>query len=157
MRVGVKLIALFVFLAPASVMAQGGRITVAGSTTVEPIVNAVAPGFDLVTGVGGSGQGIQLAENGEVPMLTSNSTSGVIKEEVPKVVADPYLSDNKLPPTLTVRTAALLELHAMRQSAVDLCLQLPTKYRTHLPQCAEIFKHEIRLETLAKDLVKDKQ
>jgi len=157
MRVGVKLIALIVFLVPASVVAQGGRITVAGSNTVRPIVNGVAPGSDLATGLGGSGQGIQLPKNGEVPMLTSNSTSGVIKEEVTKVVAHPYPSDNKLPPTLTVRTAALLELHAMRQSAVDLCLQLPTKYRTHLPQCAEIFKHEIRLETLAKDLVKDKQ
>jgi hypothetical protein len=34
---------------------------------------------------------------------------------------------------------------------VDLCIQLPTKYRTHLPECAEIFKDEIRLERLAKD------
>jgi hypothetical protein len=39
----------------------------------------------------------------------------------------------------------------MRESAVDLCLQLPAKYRTQLPQCAEIFKHEIRLKALAKE------
>jgi len=39
----------------------------------------------------------------------------------------------------------------MRQNAVDLCLQLPTKYRTRLPECADIFKHEIRLKALAKE------
>jgi len=60
-------------------------------------------------------------------------------------------SETKAPTTLTVRTAALLELHAMRQNAVDLCLQLPAKYRTQLPQCADIFKREIRLEQLAKE------
>jgi hypothetical protein len=49
------------------------------------------------------------------------------------------------------RTADLLELHAMCQSAISICLQLPPKYRTHLPQCADIFKHEIRLEALAKE------
>ena len=61
------------------------------------------------------------------------------------------VADKAPPATLTVRTAALLELHEMRQSAVDLCLQLPSKYRTQLPQCADIFKHEIRLNTLAKE------
>ena len=66
-------------------------------------------------------------------------------------VADPSAVRKSLPATLTVRTAALLELHGMRQSAVDLCLQLPTKYRTKLPQCAEIFRHEIRLKALAKE------
>jgi hypothetical protein len=76
-----------------------------------------------------------------------NSTSDVIKQNV----ADPNSIVSKLPPTLTVSTAALLELHAMRKSAVDLCLQLPTKYRTRLPECAEIFKHEIRLQGLAKE------
>jgi hypothetical protein len=78
-------------------------------------------------------------------------TSTVIKKEITKVVTDPSSIVSKLPATLTVRTAALLELHAMRESAVDLCIQLPTKYRTHLPECAEIFKDEIRLERLAKD------
>lgn len=79
-----------------------------------------------------------------------NSTSGVITKEVTKVGARPSSADSNLPLTLTVRTASLLELHAMRQSAVDLCMQLPIKYRTRLPQCADIFKHEIRLETLTK-------
>ena len=65
--------------------------------------------------------------------------------------AEPTLAEKTPPPSMTVRTAALLELHAMRQSAVDLCLQLPAKYRTQLPQCAEIFKHEIRLKALAKE------
>jgi hypothetical protein len=80
-----------------------------------------------------------------------DSTSIVVKKEVTKVVTDPSSIVSKLPATLTVRTAALLELHAMRKSAVDLCIQLPTKYRTHLPECAEIFTDEIRLERLAKD------
>lgn len=66
-------------------------------------------------------------------------------------VADPSAVRKSLPATLTVRTAALIELHGMRQSAVDLCLQLPAKYRTKLPQCAEIFRHEIRLKALAKE------
>jgi len=65
--------------------------------------------------------------------------------------AEPTSAEKTLPSSMTVRTAALLELHAMRQSAVDLCLQLPAKYRTQLPQCAEIFKHEIRLKALAKE------
>lgn len=76
-----------------------------------------------------------------------NSTSDVIKQNV----AEPNSIASKLPATLTVSTAALLELHEMRKSAVDLCLQLPTKYRTRLPECAEIFKHEIRLQGLAKE------
>jgi hypothetical protein len=79
-----------------------------------------------------------------------DSVSGVINKEVIEVVADPY-SANKLQTTMTVRTAALLELHRMRKNAVDLCLQLPKKYRTHMPQCAAIFQHEIQLQTLAKD------
>ncbi|MGO9542990.1 MAG: hypothetical protein ACLPN2_20600 [Terriglobales bacterium] len=74
-----------------------------------------------------------------------------IEKEVTVVVAEPQSATSSLPPTMTVRTAALLELHGMRQSAVALCLQLPTKYRTRLPQCADIFKHEIRLQALAKD------
>ena len=79
-----------------------------------------------------------------------NSAPAVIKKQpveasgVPFSVGDP-------PTTMTVQTSTLLELHGMRNSAVSLCLQLPTKYRTHLPQCADIFKHEIRLEALAKD------
>jgi hypothetical protein len=76
-----------------------------------------------------------------------NSRSDVIKQNV----VDPNAIASKLPATLTVSTAALLELHEMRKSAVDLCIQLPTKYRTRLPECAEIFKHEIRLQGLAKD------
>ena len=83
------------------------------------------------------------------PMGPQDPTSEVIKEEISAV--NPHPVKNNLPPTITVKTTTLQELHAMRQSAVDLCIQLPTKYRTHLPQCAEIFKHEIRLETFAKE------
>jgi hypothetical protein len=75
---------------------------------------------------------------------------GAITKDVATVGADLSSVDNTFPATLTVRTAALLELHAMRKSAVDLCVQLPTKYRTRQPQCADIFKHEIRLQALAK-------
>jgi hypothetical protein len=77
--------------------------------------------------------------------------SSTIKEQMPVAAANSHSVKNNLPPTLTVKTNTLLELHAMRQNAVDLCIQLPTKYRTRLPQCAEIFKHEIRLETFAKE------
>jgi hypothetical protein len=73
-----------------------------------------------------------------------------VKNESIQVVTG-QSSETNAPTTLTVRTAALLELHAMRQNAVDLCLQLPAKYRTQLPQCADIFKREIRLEQLAKE------
>jgi hypothetical protein len=82
---------------------------------------------------------------------TGNSISGAIKKKITEGVADRSPVDNNLPPTLTVSTAALLELHGMRKSAVDLCIELPSKYRTHLPECAEIFKHEIRLQGLAKN------
>lgn len=72
-------------------------------------------------------------------------------KEMVQVIATPARAGRTPPTTMTVRTAALLELHSMRQSAVDLCLQLPTKYRTQLPQCADIFMHEIRLKALAKE------
>jgi hypothetical protein len=73
------------------------------------------------------------------------------KQGVIRVEAEPASANTPPPATLTVRTSAMLELHEMRQSAVDLCLQLPVKYRTQLPQCADIFKHEIRLKALAKE------
>ena len=68
-----------------------------------------------------------------------------------QIAAEPAPIETQPPATFTVKASALLELHEMRQSAVDLCLQLPAKYRTQLPQCAEIFKHEIRLKALAKE------
>jgi hypothetical protein len=80
-----------------------------------------------------------------------DSKSGGMTKEVTEAFAHPAAADKHLPLTLNVRTSALLELHEMRQSAVNLCLQLPAKYRTRLPQCADIFKHEIRLEALAKN------
>lgn len=89
--------------------------------------------------------GINLDRRAEAPTAPCGTKSQTIQ-----VVANP--PSNQAPPTtLTVRTAALLELHAMRQNAVDLCLQLPAKYRTELPQCADIMKGEIRLEQLAKE------
>ncbi len=72
------------------------------------------------------------------------------KNQTIQVVTNPSPTQG-LPTTLTVKTAALLELHTMRQNAVDLCLQLPAKYRTELSQCADILKGEIRLEQLAKE------
>jgi hypothetical protein len=72
-------------------------------------------------------------------------------KQVIQIAAEPASTDTQPPATFTVRASALLELHEMRESAVDLCLQLPAKYRTQLPQCAEIFKHEIRLKALAKE------
>ena len=102
-----------------------------------------------------------LAQNGVGPVnyvayvhddaTRQDSTSGRMTKEVTEAVAHPPAADKNLPPTLNVRTSALLELHEMRQSAVNLCLQLPAKYRTRLSQCADIFKHEIRLEALAKN------
>jgi hypothetical protein len=83
--------------------------------------------------------------------LTSlSSAPGVIEKQTVEVVKAPF-SPSDPPATMTVRTEALLQLHAMRKSAVDLCLQLPRKYRTRLPQCAAIFQDEIRLQELAKD------
>ncbi|HEY6369188.1 MAG TPA: hypothetical protein VIX37_01300, partial [Candidatus Sulfotelmatobacter sp.] len=73
------------------------------------------------------------------------------KQGVIRVEAEPASANTPPPATLTVTTSAMFELHEMRQSAVDLCLQLPVKYRTQLPQCADIFKHEIRLKALAKE------
>jgi hypothetical protein len=86
----------------------------------------------------------------DLQSVPQDFTSGVIKKEVTKGGTNPDSAYNNLLPTVAVRTGALLELHAMRQSAVALCIQLPTKYRTHLPECADIFKHEIRLQALAK-------
>ncbi len=80
-----------------------------------------------------------------------DSRTDVSNKEVTEVAVVPQSGANTLPPTMTVKTTALLELHAMRKSAIELCLQLPTRYRTRLPECADIFKHEIRLQALAKD------
>lgn len=90
----------------------------------------------------------------DVPALNKPPSSASAPCEGPKqviqVAAAPAPTDTAPPATLTVKAAALLELHEMRESAVDLCLELPAKYRTQLPQCADIFKHEIRLKALAK-------
>ena len=80
-----------------------------------------------------------------------DSRTDVSNKEVAEVATTPQPAANTLPSTMMVKTTALLELHAMRKSAIELCLQLPTRYRTSLPQCADIFKHEIRLQALAKD------
>lgn len=91
----------------------------------------------------------------EVPALNKATSPATApcggEKQVIQIAAGPASSDTQAPATFTVRASALLELHEMRQSAVDLCLQLPVKYRTQLPQCAEIFKHEIRLKALAKE------
>jgi hypothetical protein len=77
--------------------------------------------------------------------LTSNGTQKESFQDQPDSVVD------KQPATMVVRTEALLELHSMRENAVDLCIHLPTKYRTRSPECADIFKHEIRLQALARN------
>ena len=84
-------------------------------------------------------------------VTAEDSIAGGIKREIAHVSVHPDSINSTVPALLTVRTAALMELHEMRQNAVKLCLQLPSKYRTRLPECAEIFKHEIRLEALAKE------
>jgi hypothetical protein len=71
-------------------------------------------------------------------------------QQVIQVVTEPAPTETAPPVTLTVKASALLELHEMRENAVNLCLELPAKYRTQLPECADIFKHEIRLKALAK-------
>lgn len=109
--------------------------------------NGAADGFSLQVTMNFTPDHLNVVDNA----TRQDPTSGGIKKEVTAVSVDPRSADKNLPPTLTVRTAALLELHAMRQSAVSLCLQLPAKYRTHLPECADIFKNEIRLERLAKN------
>jgi phosphate transport system substrate-binding protein len=101
MRIAAKLIALFVCLAPACVMAQGGRITVAGSTTVKPIVDAAAPEFkkknpavELVIGAGGSGQGIQLVGKGEVAIgMASRSVNEKEKAQFSDLVEHKFGMD----------------------------------------------------------------
>ena len=71
-------------------------------------------------------------------------------QQVIQVVTEPAPAETAPPVTLTVKASALLELHEMREKAVNLCLELPAKYRTQLPECADIFKHEIRLKELAQ-------
>ena len=95
------------------------------------------------------------AATAEVPALNKATSPASVPcgraKQVIQIAAEPASTDTEPPATFTVRASALLELHEMRQSAVDLCLQLPAKYRTQLPQCAQIFKHEIRLKALAKE------
>ena len=73
-----------------------------------------------------------------------------VRSESPRLTVSLTPTASSLPPTLTVSTAALLELHGIRKSAVDLCLDLPAKYRTRKP-CADIFTHEVRLNNLRKN------
>jgi hypothetical protein len=78
-------------------------------------------------------------------------TPGLVNKKVVQSVAEPHSAADNPSAATRVRTAALLELHAMRKNAVNLCMQLPKKYRTRWPQCAEIFIHEVRLESLANE------
>ena len=80
--------------------------------------------------------------------------SSVKPRELTEVVADPSSISHEPHPTITVSTVALLELQAMRESALNLCMQLPDKYRRRLPECAEIFTHEIRLQAIAQETKK---
>jgi plasmid stabilization system protein ParE len=90
-----------------------------------------------------------VAASDSAPDAIPGAIKDAIRNETTGAVVAPTLAGNNLPATMTVSTAALLELHRMRKNAVDLCLQLPARYRTRLPECAEIFKHEIRLQSLA--------
>ena len=78
------------------------------------------------------------------------SAAADVRNENPKLTVSVSPAANSMPSTLTVSTAALLELHGIRKSAVDLCLDLPTKYRTRKP-CADIFTREVRLNNLRKN------
>jgi hypothetical protein len=90
----------------------------------------------------------------DVPTLSKPSSPAIAPcgdpKQVIQIAAEPDPTETAPPVTLTVKASALLELHEMRQNAVNLCLELPAKYRTQLPECADIFKHEIRLKALAK-------
>ena len=81
-----------------------------------------------------------------------DSASSVKPRELIDVVADPSSVNHERDLTINVSTVALLELQAMRESAVDLCMQLPDKYRRRLPECADIFTHEIRLQAIAQEI-----
>jgi hypothetical protein len=90
----------------------------------------------------------------DVPALSKAASPAIAPcghpQQVIQVVTEPAPTETAPPVTLTVKASALLELHEMRENAVNLCLELPAKYRTQLPECADIFKHEIRLKALAK-------
>jgi hypothetical protein len=121
--------------------------------------------FMLSTALAQRNRPVPISRNADSPgrefaiRLTPSSRDGVdqdatlsgMRKKVTSAVANPPSAVTQLPPALTVNTAVLLELHALRLSAVSLCLQLPVKYRMRLPQCAEIFEHEIRLAALAKN------
>jgi hypothetical protein len=159
---------VFLFSAPAQTQTTPSgehAVMPAATTTQDGVVNlqSVAQDGQGPTGSNGNGFNSRIVSQ-PTPLHAGNevgppenvmghdfSSSAITENEVTQVAREPHLADKNLPPTLTVRTAALLELHAMRKSAVALCLELPTKYRTRLPQCAEIFKHEIRLTALAKN------
>lgn len=138
---------LFAVSAWAQITSGDGAYTLTTSSGIysgsDGLVNASNPTASAVPAVHDA------TTHGKVS--DQDSTPVAIKKAVTESGAGPNSAENNLPSTITVKTAALLELHAMRQSAVDLCIQLPTKYRTRLPECAEIFKHEIRLQGLAKD------
>jgi hypothetical protein len=84
--------------------------------------------------------------------LADNSAPPPIKPKATELVPNQNPAVTDLPGALTVRTDALLELYRMRKTAVTLCLNLPKKYRNGMPECAQIFKDEIRLQRLAKAL-----
>ncbi len=124
----------------------------AGAILAQPI--DVRPGLGTVKVLQAKLNGVPSANNvADVHenVTAADSNGGGIKNEITQASVNPGSINTTVPAVLTVRTAALLELHEMRQNAVNLCLQLPARYRTRLPECAEIFKHEIRLEALAKE------
>ncbi len=67
----------------------------------------------------------------EVPALNKATSPATApcggEKQVIQIAAGPASSDTQAPATFTVRASALLELHEMRESAVDLCLQLPVE------------------------------
>lgn len=87
------LLPLLLLPGAAGVLSAADSITVAGPTTVKPVVDAAvaqykkkSPGVDFVVGAGGSGQGIQLVTKGSVAIgMSSRPLTAAEKAQSPDV------------------------------------------------------------------------
>jgi ABC-type phosphate transport system substrate-binding protein len=92
---------LLLGVASSAVASAADQITVAGSTTVKPIVDTAVlqfkkndPGVEFVVGAGGSGQGIQLIGKGSVNIgMSSRPVSAAEKAQASDMVEHPVGMD----------------------------------------------------------------
>jgi ABC-type phosphate transport system substrate-binding protein len=92
---------LLLGVASSAVASAADQITVAGSTTVKPIVDTAVlqfkknnPGVEFVVGAGGSGQGIQLIGKGSVSIgMSSRPVSAAEKAQAGDMVEYPVGMD----------------------------------------------------------------